>query len=43
MFKNENKGIVFKSCGMTWAMPLSFHLNNGRARVNIRSYNPGAL
>ena len=29
--------------GMTRAMPTSFHLNNGCARVYIRPYKPGAL
>ena len=29
--------------GMTRAMPSSFHLNNGRARVYIGSYKQGKL
>ena len=29
--------------GMTRAMPSSFHLNNGRARVHIRTYKPSRL
>ena len=39
----ENTGIVFKARWFIWremtrAMPSSFHLNNGRARVYIRPY-----
>ena len=55
MFKNENKGIVFKARWfvrlditratgmtiilreMTRAVPLSYHLNNGRPRVSSRT------
>ena len=58
MFKNENKGIVFKArwfvrhdmntdmtINFAWndsgyALPSSFHLNNGRARVYIGLYKP---
>ena len=39
MFKNENKGIVFKA---RWCVrpDTSFHLNNGHARVYIGPYKP---